>query len=179
MKRTFILFFLIVLLSIGLLMPVNASEIVNDEPNPGGPSVFPAVKFIVGINSYYASTWAPMDACPFILEGRTFVPVRYMAEPLGAHVGWDEPTQRITIFQSYHNIHIVLQIDNKTLVAGGVPSQMEVAPVIVNGRAYLPARYVAEAMGYLVKWDSNAQAVSLYDKNLLRNFTQEQIDQLK
>jgi hypothetical protein len=30
---------------------------------------------------------------------------------------------------------------------------MDVAPVIKEGRTYLPARYVAEALGYRVDWD--------------------------
>ena len=36
---------------------------------------------------------------------------------------------------------------------------MDTVPVIKNGRTFLPARYVAEALGYKVDWDGNSQKV--------------------
>lgn len=36
---------------------------------------------------------------------------------------------------------------------------MDTAPVIVSGRTYLPARYVAEFFGYTVEWDANSHTV--------------------
>lgn len=42
-----------------------------------------------------------MDVSPYIREtktgGRTMLPARWIAEPLGAAVGWDEATQQVTI----------------------------------------------------------------------------------
>lgn len=37
------------------------------------------------------------DAAPILKNNRTYVPVRYVAEALGADVAWDETTQQITI----------------------------------------------------------------------------------
>ena len=37
------------------------------------------------------------DAAPVILGGRTYVPIRFIAEAIGADVGWDPVTQQITI----------------------------------------------------------------------------------
>jgi hypothetical protein len=39
--------------------------------------------------------------------------------------------------------------------------QMEVAPVILDGRTYLPARYIAEAFGLKVSWGAAAQTISV------------------
>ena len=37
-----------------------------------------------------------MDVAPFAENGRTFLPARWIAEPLGAQVEWDEETQEVT-----------------------------------------------------------------------------------
>lgn len=39
-----------------------------------------------------------MDTFPFLKEGRTFVPVRFIAEALGYNVDWNNETQEITIY---------------------------------------------------------------------------------
>lgn len=39
----------------------------------------------------------PMEISPRVENGRTLTPVRYVAEGLGAKVGWDQATQTITI----------------------------------------------------------------------------------
>jgi subtilisin len=38
-----------------------------------------------------------MDVAPFLKDGRTFVPVRFVAEGLNARVEWDEKTRKVTI----------------------------------------------------------------------------------
>jgi hypothetical protein len=38
---------------------------------------------------------------------------------------------------------------------------MDVAPLIRNGRTYLPARYVAEAFGYTLAWDAAGRMVTI------------------
>lgn len=52
---------------------------------------------------------------------------------------------------------VQLTIDSKTLLKNGVASQMDVAPVIVNDRTMVPVRFIAEAMGGTVDWNSDSQ----------------------
>jgi hypothetical protein len=40
----------------------------------------------------------PLQAPPEIKSGRTFVPVRFIAEGLGARIEWKAETQQITIY---------------------------------------------------------------------------------
>lgn len=40
-----------------------------------------------------------MDAAPFVENGRTYVPVRILAENLSADVQWDEGTQTVYIYK--------------------------------------------------------------------------------
>ncbi|UKI36792.1 MAG: copper amine oxidase N-terminal domain-containing protein [Clostridiales bacterium] len=45
----------------------------------------------------------------------------------------------------------------------------DVAPRIVNDRAMLPARFVAENLGAFVEWDGDKQLVTIMGKNLKTN----------
>lgn len=42
-----------------------------------------------------------LDAAPYIYDGRTYVPVRFIAETMGAKVGWKPDTRGVTI--DFHN----------------------------------------------------------------------------
>jgi len=115
----------------------------------------------------------PMDVAPYIGNGRTYVPVRYLAYALGVResdVMWYPETGQVTICGppgcktcSY----IQLWVDSNTLVINyGLPSKtkkvvMDVTPVLVDGRVMLPARWVAEAFGATVEWDPEYQRVTI------------------
>ncbi len=97
------------------------------------------------------------DASPFVSDGRAFVPVRYLADALQAKTSWDAATQTVTVTDGKTIIKMV--IGSTTLTINGQAHTMDVAPVIRVGRAYLPARYVAEALGHTVSWDASTQTV--------------------
>jgi len=92
-----------------------------------------------------------MDAAPYIKNGRTYVPVRYLGDALGATTTWDAATQTVTVTKGDKSV--VLVIGSKTAKVNGQDVAMDVAPEISNGRTMLPARYVAEGLGYQVGWN--------------------------
>lgn len=94
-----------------------------------------------------------MDAKTFVANGRSYVPVRYLALALGvpeSGIVWDGKTRTVTLAADGTTLKMV--IGKKTLYVNGVAKGMDVVPVIVKGRTYLPARFVAEAFGYQVCW---------------------------
>ncbi len=92
------------------------------------------------------------DAQPYIdFSDRTVVPVRALAEFLGAYVDWNEATQRVTIYKD--GTTIALTIGSRTIEVNGVESRMDTFAVTMNDRTYLPLRYVAEALGMTVLWE--------------------------
>ncbi|MCL2576839.1 MAG: copper amine oxidase N-terminal domain-containing protein [Defluviitaleaceae bacterium] len=91
------------------------------------------------------------DAAPFIDSGnRTMIPLRIVAEGLGANVDWNGRTRTVTV--SLNGETIQLTIDVPLLDNMGIP-------VIVNNLTFVPVRYVSEALGANVRWDGEAQAV--------------------
>lgn len=98
-----------------------------------------------------------MDAAPYIKAGRTYVPVRYLGDALGATTAWDAATQTVTVTKGDKNV--VLVIGSKTAKVNGADVAMDVAPEITGGRTMLPARYVAEGLGYAVGWNAALQQI--------------------
>ena len=56
---------------------------------------------------------------------------------------------------------IILVINDKTAVIDGKAVTNDVAPLIVNGRTYTPARFVAEALGAKVEWNESTRTVTI------------------
>jgi len=123
------------------------------------------VRFEAGKKQYTVTVGGQLqrqetDAVPFIENGRTYVPVRYLAYALGipeSGVNWDGKSRTVTL--SLNGTRVKLAVGSPLIYANNAPRQMDVAPVLRQGRTYLPARYVAESFGFRVDWDQAAQAV--------------------
>jgi len=122
-----------------------------------------AGQFQVGSRTYWVDGKPyQMDAAPFTEKGRTYVPLRYLALALGVaekDIGWDAGSATVTL--KLGDTTVKLTVGKKTMYVNGKAKEMDVAPVVRNGRTYLPARWVAEAFGYEVKWDASSQKVIL------------------
>jgi len=103
-----------------------------------------------------------MDVAPYIKAGRTYVPVRYLGEALGADVAWDEVTKTVTLTKGDKSV--VLEIGSTIAKVNGADVQMDVAPEIVNGRTMLPARWVAQGLGYMVGWNEVLKQVVVQEQ---------------
>ncbi|MDQ0916199.1 copper amine oxidase N-terminal domain-containing protein [Paenibacillus sp. V4I5] len=57
--------------------------------------------------------------------------------------------------------NIYMQIDSTTVRVNGKEQQLEVAPYYFNGRTMVPIRFISEAMGVEVGWNSEDQTVTL------------------
>jgi hypothetical protein len=135
--------------------------VTTTTPLPGGQN---PIGFTIGQNFYTAGGQSvDMDAPPFIANGRILVPVRYLANALGARTDWDANTRTVAVSTSVYNIQIV--IGSTALTVNGQAQAMDQAPVIKDGRTYLPARYVAEALGYDVSWDASSRTVTVSQGN--------------
>jgi hypothetical protein len=132
--------------------------------------------FTLGRSNYMLNGQTyPTDAAPFMENGRAFVPVRYLGDALGVNVNWwsgDPGTQTVSLTRYASptvNFGVTLTIGSVWLTYQGssitpgssVKQMMDVAPLIINGRAYLPARYAARAFGYTVNWNPADRTVTI------------------
>ncbi len=102
------------------------------------------------------------DVKPILIGGRTMVPLRAIFEAIGATVIWDEATQTVT---SYNELYVVkATIGSNTMNINGKNRNIDVAPIVVNDRTLVPARFIAEAFGCDVEWDEDALRVLIKTK---------------
>lgn len=94
---------------------------------------------------------ANYDVVPFTENGRTLVPVRFIAENFGATVGWDDATQAVTVNLDGNNI--ALQIGSNQMVVNGAAQTLDVPAQTYNSRTLIPLRALVEALGKSVFWD--------------------------
>lgn len=100
-----------------------------------------------------------LDAAPKIINNRTLVPLRFIAEAFGANVQW-EPVFKLVIIQ-LNNIQLVLQIGTSYASVGGRKNTLDSAPIIDKGTTLVPIRFIAEALNSSVEWDSNTKTVTI------------------
>ena len=103
-----------------------------------------------------------LDAPAFIEGGRTFVPVRFLAEAFGAEADWspkDGPVETVTL--TTEDMEIVIGIGDEflTITKDGEAEVMtfDGAAQIKEGRTYLPFRAIAEAFGAEVDYGTDAE----------------------
>ena len=99
------------------------------------------------------------DVAPKIVNDRTMLPIRFIAEALGAKVDWIEESQTVKI--TAENIDISLVIGEDFATVNGEKIDLDSPSFIENDRTYLPIRFVSEKLGADVSWDDVTQTVSI------------------
>lgn len=97
------------------------------------------------------------DQVPVIMDGRTLVPLRAVAEMCGLAVDWNDDTRTVTVTDG--ETLVELTVDSPLIAVNRVLSEIDCAPRIIGGRTMLPIRYVLEAFGYAVDWDAATSTV--------------------
>lgn len=98
---------------------------------------------------------------PEMSGDRVLVPLRGVLEKMGAHVGWNPSTQTVTADRGRR--HVSLAIGQNTASVDGQPVNLDVPAQIVNGSTMVPLRFVGEALGGNVHWDSATSTVDIKD----------------
>ena len=118
-----------------------------------------------------------LDVPPIIQEGRALVPFRAIGEALGATVNWDSQTQ--TVIMSLDGTTVSLRIGDMHAYVNGQQVSLDVPALIINGRTMVPLRFVSEALGAEVSWDSEARQVIIRYKETLRESIYQRINSLE
>lgn len=97
------------------------------------------------------------DVPPVMVDNRVMVPIRVIAESLGADVNWNEEKNAVLINSMPGQTGP--RESTIKLVVNGLVIKPDVAPVLLNGRTMVPVRWVSEALGLNVQWDQNSYTV--------------------
>lgn len=123
--------------------------------------VIGSTKLIKNINGVEADV--NMDVAPFIRDGRTMLPLRYIAEALGFKVDWDRATRTVTLTDKEFKVQI--PVETNKIIVNGSTYYSDANPVLRNGRTMLPVANIARALGLKdgtdILWDANTRVATI------------------
>ena len=94
------------------------------------------------------------DRAPIVEEDVLYIPLRFVAEKLGATVAWDGETQ--SVFVSVDGILSSLQIGNIKIFSNGSEYAAAKTPVLIESRTLVTSDVVERMLGVKVAWDKEA-----------------------
>ncbi len=143
------------------------TETVSKDITP--PTVI--ILTIGDVNAIVNGETVTNDVAPMVVNDRTMLPIRFVAEALGADVLWDGYFQKVSIKSRKTDISIKIgekyaSVTEKIALYNQPTEEVELdSPAFVeNDRTYLPLRFVAEKLGADVKWDDATQTITITKK---------------
>lgn len=102
------------------------------------------------------------DVPPQIVNSRTFVPIRFLANALGAEVSWNQAQRMVLVIKGSDQIQLFIGGD---ALKNGALMPVDVPPFIVSGRTMVPLRFISEAFGCKVDWNEEERRVIVESKS--------------
>lgn len=161
-------------------LPMQSASVVRAEAITGDPRLNGVmVLFVDNPKAYVNHQLLSVDSgdsriAPFMKQGRTLVPVRFVSENFGASVKWDPARNGIQIL--HDGLTIQLDLGETTMGINGLAKEMGAAPELISGRTYIPFRPIAEALGKQVYWESGLIMIS--DRPVIREGNEDLIQGL-
>ena len=128
-------------------------EIVSDRIMP--PPV--ALGIDIRVNGKYVDS----DVDPYIKSDRTMVPVRAIAEALGADVYYEDETKTAIISRGGDEVKITMYA--QSAFVNGEEVTLDAAAETVNSRIFVPVRFVSEGLKCNVNWNAETKSVIITD----------------
>lgn len=97
------------------------------------------------------------DVAPKIVNERTMLPIRFIAEQLGASVDWVQESQ--TVIVELDDIKISLVIGENFATVNDEKIELDSPSFVEDDRTFLPIRFVMENLGADVLWQNDTQTV--------------------
>ena len=98
-------------------------------------------------------------ATPFLYEGRSYIPLKSVASFLGAPLRWDSAKNQAVI--TYLGQELALTPNSFNALFGGQPTVLHEAPVIADGRVFVPTEALRRFYNVPVEWDGATKEVKI------------------
>lgn len=111
------------------------------------------------ISIYINGTEVPAVQAPVMKAGRVLVPLRSIFEGIDAEVQFNNRTKTITATRGDQEVKLTL--GSKAAYINGQLNVMDVPASTIKGSTMVPIRFVSEAFGEKVYWNSRSQRVDV------------------
>lgn len=100
-----------------------------------------------------------LDSAPIVLNGTTFVPVRFVSDAMGAKLLFDGKTGQVTVLRG--NKLMEMTLGKKDLILNGALQSSDITPIVRNNRTLIPVRLFSEKLGLKVGYDGKAKKITI------------------
>lgn len=106
-----------------------------------------------------------MDTEPILFSKRSFLPIRYVVEPIGGIIQWNSEGKRLVVI--IKELIIELRINDPYATVNGKKVIIEknnrsITPLLIPpGRVFVPLRFIGESLGASISWNSRSEEVSI------------------
>lgn len=113
------------------------------------------------------------DVKPIVKDGTVLVPIRETLEAMGATVGWDQAENSIYVTKGRTKVKLTLDSDQSYI--NGQPKKLLTPPINYKNKIMIPLRFVGEAFGGSIDYNTHTNDINITMSNLLSEFlTKEQ-----
>lgn len=118
------------------------------------------------------------DVEPFIKNGTTYVPIRFISEALNiSQIVWNEEAKTVLIIKDSTKISLI--INRNYAYVNDIYTSLDANAILVNGRTFVPLRFISNCFDADVDWNQNTYTVSINTKtsNITSNnsYTQDEV----
>lgn len=109
------------------------------------------------------------DQEPILVKDIILVPLRNIAETLGATVTWNYGPPQVRVKKGDKSIN--LNIDSETGFTDRVTGKiffLDQPPILVNGKTMVSLRFMSEALEAKVSWDEKSRTIHISDGNFMK-----------
>lgn len=100
---------------------------------------------------------------PVMIQGRVMLPMRSIFEALDASVKWNQKTKTVTATKD--GTTVILKINSKTATINNKTVALDVPAKNLKGNTMVPVRFVSEALGQKIGWNSKTKTVTVKTTN--------------
>ena len=143
----------------------GSEDVINN--NSGNENKESSNTIVLTIDEHDAlvyGTTKTNDVAPKVVNDRTMLPARFIAENLGATVEWDGEKQLVTITgktEKQEDVIILITIGSDYAKVNGEDVKLDSPAFVENDRTYTPIRFISENLGATVEWNETEQTVTI------------------
>ena len=142
----------------------SEDDVNNNSGNENKESSNTIVLTIDEHDALVYGTTKTNDVAPKVVNDRTMLPARFIAENLGATVEWDGEKQLVTITgknEKQEDVTILITIGSDYAKVNGEDIKLDSPAFVENDRTYTPIRFISENLGATVEWNETEQTVTI------------------
>lgn len=110
--------------------------------------------------AFWGDSSYSITAAPFIQTGRTYVPIRFISEKLGASVNWNQKVKEVTIQKDGKTIRWV--VGNKQVKVNQQTIMFDAPLLQKNNTTFVPVRFVSERLNTSVEYLGSKKMVIIF-----------------